>query len=114
MQFTYTVEPDEDYQSDGDPEIVAEENERIFSGEWMAVIVTAHVVGPLKMSSDGIGTVVEYSPTGAFDSLDKIPDAHLRELAEEQQADINQDAYLWALTAKRDEINAAIQQMGGV
>lgn len=114
MQFTYTVEEDTDYQPFGEPEIIAEETLKIANGEWMAVFVTAHVVGPLKMSSGGIGTVVESGPTGRFDSLDKITDAHLRELAEEQQAEIDQDAYLLALTAKRDELNAFIQQMGGV
>lgn len=114
MQFTYTIGEYVDYIPFGEPEIIAEETLKIAKGEWMAVIVTAHVVGPLEMSSPGIGTVVESGPRGWFDSLDGIKDAHLRELAEDQQADIDQDVYLRALTAKRDELNAFIEQMGGV
>lgn len=111
MDFTFTVQYDPDYTPWGEPEIVAEETEKINNHEWVPVILTTSVVGPVE-STASIGSVVELCEQGTYDSVDKIPDAHLRELAREHVQEIESD-YLLLLARKRDEINALIQQMGG-
>lgn len=112
MQFTYTITIDDDYTPDGDYDL-AEEQRQINNHEIAPYGVIVRAVGPVDSEESLWGCVVPLADTGTFDYLDKIDDAHLREVAR-GLADVIKDRYLDELTAKRDEINAMIQQMGGV
>lgn len=113
MQFTYTIEIDDDFTPWGEPEIIAEETEKINNHEWAPYIVTVRIAGPVVSHEAIHGCVVPLTSTGTYHDVAAIEDPHLRETAQEL-ADTIEAGYLDKLTAKRDEINAMIQQMGGV
>jgi len=113
MQFTYTISEDDDFTPWGDPHIIEEETRDIAAGRSQAYVVTVRVAGPVEMEGELTGCVVPVTDTGTYHDLDAIQDDHLRDCAK-QLADNIADSYLDVLTAKRDEINAMIQQMGGV
>lgn len=112
MQFTYRIEIDDDYTSWGDPEVVAEETRKIADHEWAPYVVTVRAAGPIDASQELTGCVVPFTDTGNYHDVDAIQDPHLRSTAAELATKI-EAGYLDKLTAKRDEINAMIQQMGG-
>lgn len=112
MQFTYTIEIDDDYTPWGEPEIIAAVTADIASGLSAPYVVTVRAVGPIDAAQECTGCVVETTDTGTFESLAAIKDDHLRETARDLAA-IIEGEYVDLLFAKRDEINAMIQQMGG-
>lgn len=113
MQFTYTVSIDDDHTPWGSPEIIAEETQKINDMEWAPYVVTVRAAGPVEASEAVHGCVVPLADTGTYHDVDAIQDDHLREIAEDLAQRI-ESGYLDLLTVKRDEINAMIQQMGGV
>lgn len=112
MQFIYTIEYDDDHTPWGEPEIVAEETEKINNHEWAAYVVTVRAAGPIEAEESIGGCVVPLTDTGVYHDLDAITDAHLKGNAK-QLADSIEADYLDALIAKRAEIDAMIIQMGG-
>lgn len=110
MQFTYTIAYDDDYIPWGEPEIIAEETEKINNKEWAAYSVTVRAAGPIDAEEALYGCVVPLTDTGAYHDVAAIQDAHLREVAEGLAAHI-QSGYRDALIAKRDEIAAMISRL---
>lgn len=112
MQFTYTISMDDDYEPWGDPAVITETTDKIVNGVWAAYIVTVRAAGPVESEESTHGCVVPLTDTGAYRDPDAIPDAHLRDTARDMAKRIASE-YLDLLTAKRAEIDAMIQQMGG-
>jgi hypothetical protein len=110
MQFTYTVQYDDDYQPWGDPEVIAGETAKINAGEWAAYVVTVRAAGPVDAEESLHGCVVALTDTGLYHDVAAIQDAHLREVAAEMARRIA-SGYLSLLTVKRDEINAMIERV---
>lgn len=113
MRFTFTVERDRDYKPWGmAEEDIRHEAGRILQGIWTPYTLTVRAVGPVDSEQSVTGIVVETISPGSYLSLDDIPDTHLRYTAEYTANEI-ESGYVEKLTAKRDEINAFIEQMGG-
>jgi hypothetical protein len=112
LQFTYTITYDEDHTPWGEPEIVAEETEKIANHEWGAYGVIVRVAGPVEDEESLWGCVVSLTDTGTYHELDAIKDEYLRDVAKNLAAEI-ESTYLDKLYDKRSEIEAMILQMGG-
>lgn len=110
MQFTYTVQYDNDHTPGGEPEIVAEETRKIAAHEWAAYVVIVRAAGPIDAEEAVHGCVVPLVDTGTYHDVAAIQDDHLREIAEDLAARI-ESGYLKQLIAKRDEINAMITRL---
>ncbi|MFD9815187.1 hypothetical protein [Streptomyces sp. NPDC059080] len=105
-----TVQYDDNYQPWGEPEILAEETEKINNHDWAAYEVIARSLGPVEIEHSLCGCVVALTDTGTYKDAAEIPDAHLREVAQDLVGAI-QDEYLEKLRATRAEIDLLIQRI---
>ncbi|MFJ4739130.1 hypothetical protein [Streptomyces sp. NPDC088775] len=105
-----TVEYDDDHTPWGEPEIIEEETRQINALNWAAYSVIVRAVGPVEREESLHGCVVGLTEIGTYEDATAIPDAHLREVAEDLAARIR-DSYLSDLVQARDEINALISRL---
>lgn len=110
MQFTYTIDYDDDHIPWGTPQMIAEETAKINNHEWAAYTVTARAAGPVESEESLYGCVVPLTDVGAYHELGAIADTHLRSVAEDMAKRI-EASYRDLLIAKRAEIDATIRQL---
>ncbi|MET9360442.1 hypothetical protein ABZX93_05990 [Streptomyces sp. NPDC006632] len=105
-----TVEYDDDYQPWGEPEIVAWEYEQINAHNYAAYIVTVRAVGPVQSEDSRGAGLVALTEVGTYEDAAAIPDAHLREVAQDLVDSIRNN-YLSELRETRDQISVLISQL---
>ncbi|PNE43389.1 hypothetical protein [Streptomyces noursei] len=110
MQLRIKIVLDDCFEPFGDPEVIAEETQRINAEIWAPYGVIVEAVGPVEREESVWGCVVPVTDSGAYRDLAAIQDDHLRDVATDLMKQI-EESYLDDLKSKRDEIDALIKQM---